>query len=103
MGKAGGGQDLLIAANCFQGRTVAHEIIHAMGFFHEHSRPDRDNYVTIVLENVVEPYKHNFDKIPSSLTFGVPYDGLSIMHYPEDAFSKNKKPTIISKVGILQS
>ncbi|TRY73426.1 hypothetical protein TCAL_05538 [Tigriopus californicus] len=104
VGKIGGAQGLLIGADCFRGRTVAHEIIHAMGFFHEQSRPDRDLYVTVVLDNVLDTYRRNFEKMPNSLTFGVPYDGLSIMHYPDRAFSKNGKPTIISKIpGVPES
>ena len=36
--------------------------MHAVGFFHEQSRPDRDEHVTINLGNVVKGMEHNFMK-----------------------------------------
>jgi hypothetical protein len=32
--------------------TTMHEMMHAIGFVHEHSRPDRDQFVQVLLQNV---------------------------------------------------
>ena len=56
---------------------------HAIGFFHEQSRPDRDRFVDIVEENILAPNLFNFDKLPRSRidSKAVPYDLRSVMHY----------------------
>ncbi|XP_017270793.1 meprin A subunit beta isoform X2 [Kryptolebias marmoratus] len=92
------GQDLSIGAGCDSLATVEHEILHALGFHHEQSRYDRDDYVKIIFDNIKEENKHNFAKVGSedSSTHGTLYDYLSVMHYGKDAFSNGKGSTIIT-------
>ena len=71
-----------------------HEFIHAIGFLHEQARPDRDDYVKIIEENIKFGRIRNFKKAEGSDTFGTPYDGRSVMQYGRKAFSKNEKDTI---------
>lgn len=63
--------------------TVAHEIGHAVGFWHEQARPDRDDYVTVLMKNVIPDRRYNFQKSNwgEVMSYGVPYDVGSLMHY----------------------
>ena len=60
-----------------------HELGHVIGFWHEHSRPDRDKYVEIKWGNINVDYRDNFKKYGHGEidSLGVPYDYDSIMHY----------------------
>jgi hypothetical protein len=61
----------------------AHELGHVLGFFHEHQRWDRDQYVTIHYENIKDGRAADYDWIPKTnwLVTTLPYDYKSIMHY----------------------
>jgi len=87
-------QEISIGRGCEYKGTAIHEIFHALGFEHEHSRPDRDKYIKINFQNIEKKNKYNFDKITNTINLGVGYDYNSIMHYPDWAFSNNGKPTI---------
>lgn len=64
-----------------------------------HNNWDRDEYVTIHMENVKAEFKDQFEKNPT--IFGrLPYDYKSIMHYGKFFYSMNFLPTIIPKVSI---
>ena len=56
VGKIGGEQSInLQIPGCVTKKgTVIHEIMHAIGFWHEHTRDDRDDYVTINWDNIEE-------------------------------------------------
>lgn len=61
----------------------AHELGHVLGFFHEHQRWDRDQYVTIHYENIKPGRGPDYDWIAQTnwLVTSLPYDYHSIMHY----------------------
>lgn len=100
VGRVGGKQPLWIAPGC-RPDDIAHEIMHAFGFVHEQNRSDRDQFITMNPENIEEQYQDNFFRLPPALmtVSGLaPFDFESLMIYPTDMFSKNRQPTMQSKI-----
>ncbi|XP_010209443.1 PREDICTED: tolloid-like protein 1, partial [Tinamus guttatus] len=90
VGRRGNGpQAISIGKNCDKFGIVVHELGHVIGFWHEHTRPDRDDHVTIIRENIQPGQEYNFLKMePGEVnSLGEPYDFDSIMHYARNTFS----------------
>jgi hypothetical protein len=86
----------LEAPGCITKGITIHELLHAIGFYHEQSREDRDEFVTINWDNVEIGTEFNFLKAVGSLTYNVTYDYGSILHYSAYSFAKDPSiPTII--------
>lgn len=97
IGKRGGRQTVNLANGCGRGAAV-HELGHAVGFFHEQTRIDRDDYVDIIWNNIRQDMAFNFEKMTTrDGTTDGRYDFRSIMHYRRDAFSTNGRDTIVPK------
>ena len=102
VGYSGGLQYLTLGDACTTGNTI-HEIGHTIGLWHEHSRADRDTYVTINTANVRSGYETDFQTYVARGLDGFDYPGgldfESVMLYNSYAFSSNGLPTITKKDG----
>lgn len=86
------GRKNIISLNsaCWTKGVAIHEILHSLGFHHEQSRPDRDQYVRVIMKNVPKYAENNFVKYGKDRvdSLNSPYDFSSIMHYNATTFAK---------------
>ncbi|KAJ8021462.1 Zinc metalloproteinase nas-15 [Holothuria leucospilota] len=97
VGRRGGRQELSVGGACnFHRGTIMHELMHAVGFQHEQTRTDRDQFVTVYYQNIQPGLEYNFIRYNQDTIdhLQTRYDYYSIMHYPMYAFSRNGRPTI---------
>ncbi|XP_072218997.1 high choriolytic enzyme 1 [Leuresthes tenuis] len=95
VGCRGGSQPVYFGDTCSVG-NLCHELLHAIGLYHEHTRADRDGYVTVHWQKIKPDKKSNFEmRYGDSLN--LPYDFDSIMHYGPSYFSIDGSKTLEPK------
>lgn len=87
IGLQGGKQNITIYNRDHSG-IIAHEIMHSLGMYHEMSRSDRDDYITINWNNILSSKKHNYLQY-TSFEIGS-FDYNSIMMYSSIDFAIDK-------------
>uniref|UniRef100_A0A4W5K545 Metalloendopeptidase n=1 Tax=Hucho hucho TaxID=62062 RepID=A0A4W5K545_9TELE len=94
LGRIGGKQTVSVnSVGCILLGIIQHETLHALGFQHEQTRSDRDQYVRINWSNIDSNMANNFDK-QNTNNLNTPYDYSSVMHYGRTAFSINGMDSI---------
>ncbi|KAL6729298.1 hypothetical protein Aduo_000368 [Ancylostoma duodenale] len=113
-------QDHHLSVGCGYFSGAAHEVGHALGLAHAHSRYDRETYIFVNWTNVAAEYRENYkefieeeeeseiqrqiqkhkEEYGTKLTsesdyYGVPYDYGSIMHYGTNETNPPLIPTDI--------
>lgn len=96
VGRQGGEQNLSLGIGCNAKGLVIHELMHALGFFHKHSQPDREQYLNIHWQNIHPDMTKEF-QIVNGRVFVKGFDMMSIMLYGPDSFSKKPGLTTISR------
>ena len=107
IGKKGGEQRIQLGPTCRTEGIIMHEIGHAIGLWHEPSRPDRDCYVNVVWDNIAdgsdedsntENERNQFRKRTTYEVdhYGSTYDYGSIMHYSKFAFGNGKTTIVVT-------
>lgn len=89
LGQTGGLQPIYLTEDC-QTQQILHEILHALGFIHEHARPERDRVLEVLWDQIDPPYKEQFARMSEAfmdVSGLAPFDSSSVMMYAQDAFS----------------
>ncbi|XP_030646994.1 high choriolytic enzyme 1-like [Chanos chanos] len=98
VGKYGYRQVLSLSVNyCLYSGVIQHELNHALGFYHEQNRSDRDQYVRINWENIQSDAAYNFKKRDTD-NLGTPYDYSSLMHYSRMSYATHYSKETITPI-----
>lgn len=102
IGRVGGQQWINMGPGCTVGNVI-HEIGHTVDLYHEHTRADRDQYVTVNTANAEAGHDYDFQTYTQMNTDGFDQagglDSGSVMMYNSWAFSATGQPTITKKDG----
>uniref|UniRef100_A0A914UZF2 Metalloendopeptidase n=1 Tax=Plectus sambesii TaxID=2011161 RepID=A0A914UZF2_9BILA len=61
VGRNGGQQEMSLGRGCLFHEIIVHELMHSVGFWHEHSRSDRDSFIRINWGNILPGMQGQFD------------------------------------------
>ncbi|GMT36511.1 hypothetical protein PFISCL1PPCAC_27808, partial [Pristionchus fissidentatus] len=84
-----GSQSLsLYNQGCNNMATAMHEVEHALGVNHQMTRLDRDSYLRVYEDRIVNGIVKQYQKKEGTQTFGLPYEYGSVMHYTGGSAAK---------------
>ena len=99
-------QEISLGTNCEYSTYPLHEVMHALGFWHEHQRPDRNEYVSIhrnrtflLDDQFFVAYSNKIWEIYDWNPSGTKYDINSITHYTSTMFSKDREIPVMTYPG----
>lgn len=103
LGRAKGKQEIIYSLPTSTVPSLAtsilvHEMGHAIGMMHEHTRADRDDFVRVNRAAILPGREGNFIKRESGAAQIGDYDYASIMHYTRGTFARAGMQTIIPVV-----
>eukprot|EP00112_Aurelia_sp_Birch-Aquarium-sp1_P007081 Seg1773.5 transcript_id=Seg1773.5/GoldUCD/mRNA.D3Y31 product="Zinc metalloproteinase nas-7" protein_id=Seg1773.5/GoldUCD/D3Y31 len=78
---------------------VMRDLVISLGFYHEHNRYDRDEYIKINGSNIIDGKASKFNKVEfrRQRLFGLPYDYNSITHFGAYRYAKDPRFPVIMK------
>jgi len=90
----------------FSRGSIVHELCHAIGMFHEHTRTDRNTFVNVNVSGLSRQKAAQYKIFTQRRTYGSTggvnrgsYDYGSIMHYPETAGVMTAKQNTTERIG----
>ena len=78
--------------------------MHTLGFYHEHQRPDRDQHIKVIWNEIFQDVESQFLKMEerflnTTASFLTKYDSHSIMHYDSYGNGNFRNPAILKLDG----